>query len=141
MSKNELNENVYEKHKKSVAFVLTVSMFLTVLAGFMPEVIALENEKTSEEIFVLPDAAETLEEAECFVERLSELETDLNTLAFKNIDGTTTIKVFGHPVKYIYETLTCEPIMRDGNRMYRIWDGTITMNTTYSSNTIANCFG
>ena len=59
--------------------------------------------ETKEEL-KLPDIV-SREEAELggFVKRLKENETDLNTLIFKNGDGTNTMKVYSHPVKYVDE--------------------------------------
>lgn len=51
-----------------------------------------------------------------YISRDKEAETDLNTLVFKNKDGTNTMRMFSHPVKYVDEKGTVEDITLDITR-------------------------
>lgn len=55
----------------------------------------------SEEQFIIPDIISTEEaDREGYIGRVYEEENNLSTFVFKNSDGSHTMKVFGHPVKY-----------------------------------------
>ena len=49
----------------------------------------------------LPDIVKEDINASQFIGRSPAKETNLNTFVFKNQDGTQTMKVYSHPVKYI----------------------------------------
>ena len=52
-------------------------------------------------VFTLPDIIDEAEAAEHgYVSRVSAAETNLNTLVFRNADGTNTMRIFDHPVKF-----------------------------------------
>lgn len=58
-----------------------------------------------EEKFEIPDIVSVAEvERYGYIARDKEAEEDLNTFVFKNADGTNTMRVYSHPVKYIDET-------------------------------------
>lgn len=58
-----------------------------------------------EEKFEIPDIVSSAEvEKYGYIARDKETEEDLNTFVFKNADGTNTMRVYSHPVKYIDET-------------------------------------
>ncbi len=66
----------------------------------LPEV---TNTSTSQ-IFVLPDIVPAAEaEENGYIDRDYAAERDLSTFVFKNEDGTGTMKVYSHPVKYYDE--------------------------------------
>ncbi len=61
----------------------------------------------------LPDIVEGDISSSQFIGRAKEKETNLNTFVFKNQDGTQTMKVYSHPVKYIDEKGKVQDISTD----------------------------
>ncbi|NCA67051.1 MAG: hypothetical protein EOM87_03190 [Clostridia bacterium] len=59
---------------------------------------------------VLPDSVDLIEASEHgYIGRVQSEEEDLYTFVFKNNDGTNTMRVYSHPVKYI----DCKGIIKD----------------------------
>ena len=94
-----------KRFMRLLSVILSASM-LSVSAVYALSVNAVEfddNEvqsmQTSE--FVLPDIIDPNdEETADFVGRVYDEESDLNTFVFENSDGSHTMKVYSHPVKY-----------------------------------------
>lgn len=90
---------------KKIALLLALCICCSVL---VPNAYAIEfnvldrvNELT-DTAFVLPDIVDSVEaERAEYVGRVKDSETNLNTFVFDNGDGTHTMRVYGHPVKYI----------------------------------------
>ncbi len=67
---------------------------------------AQPSQEQEQQVFTLPDIIPTSEaEEKGYVGRDTESETDLNTFVFKNADGTNTLRLFDHPVKYVMKTV------------------------------------
>ena len=111
-SKQTRKENGKRMRTKSRAVSVILSLFLVVvmLIGMTP-VSAISIPNTSEttdvtsyksEEFKVPDIIDEEEQAErAYTGRVKEDETDLYTFVFKNEDGSNTMRVFDHPVKYV----------------------------------------
>jgi len=71
----------------------------------------------------LPDIIAPEEaQANRYTQRLAAQEPDLNTLLFRNADGTETMRVFSHPVKYLGENGEVKDISLS---MLRAADGSV----------------
>ena len=95
---------------KRIAILLALCLVVSVLLDAGPALAAFSNEKPATDhnenfaSFIAPDIIEKAEaEANDYVGRVKEDETDLYTLIFKSNDGSNTMRVFSHPVKYIDE--------------------------------------
>lgn len=65
-------------------------------------------------MFELPDIIEPVEaEENCYVGRLKDAENDLNTFVFAGSDGTNTMRIYSHPVKYIADDGSVRDISLD----------------------------
>lgn len=86
-------------------------MCLTIINGFPVTTAASDSlsspiseisKDSSLEQFIAPDIVKETEIIERgYVGRIKEAENDLNTFVFQNEDGTNTVRVYSHPVKYI----------------------------------------
>lgn len=95
---------------RAVSVILSLFLVVVMLVGMTP-VSAISIPNTSEttditsykpEEFKVPDIIDEEEQAEkSYVGRVKEDEKDLYTFIFKNEDGSNTMRVFDHPVKYI----------------------------------------
>ncbi len=102
------------------AKVISICLILAMVIGIVPmsatnilpetegnvieEITEAVNTADISETFVLPDIIDSAEAtAYGYIDRVRAEETDLNTLVFKNQDGTNTMRVFNHPVKYVDE--------------------------------------
>ena len=87
--------------KSIIALLLIISMLSTTFTGFSISVFATENNIISE----IESFPEIISEEEIrengYVSRATNMENDLYTLAFRNEDGSNTLRVYSHPVKYI----------------------------------------
>lgn len=84
---------------KIISVVLMLSLCFTVLSAFAPAGTAGETYESDEIVDKLLEDKES--SGEKHVGRLKEAESDLYTFVYKNDDGTNTMEVFDHPVKYI----------------------------------------
>lgn len=84
---------------KIISVVLMLSLCFTVLSAFAPAGTAGETYGSDEIVDKLLEDKEN--SGEKHVGRLKEAESDLSTFVYKNDDGTNTMEVFDHPVKYI----------------------------------------
>lgn len=99
-----------KKKYQSIALLLAICMTLSVFTGFAPATATEETPPIEEaqESFTLPDIAEKEEALEHgYVGRVEAEETDLYTMVFRNGDGTNTMRVYSHPVKYWEYHLNC----------------------------------
>ncbi len=89
------------------------------------------------EPFMLPDIIDSTEaEERGYIGRITGDEPDLNTFIFKNADGTNTLRLFDHPVKYVDEKGVTKDISL---RLERANDGSFVstehiVNTVFSKN-------
>ena len=74
---------------------------------------ANETAAVGSEKILLPDIVKEDINASQFIGRSPAKETNLNTFVFKNQDGTQTMKVYSHPVKYIDEKGKVQDISTD----------------------------
>ncbi|MBO4868814.1 MAG: DNRLRE domain-containing protein [Clostridia bacterium] len=90
--------------------ILSLLLTVSILIGITPvSAVSLPNaaetsdtESYSSEEFKVPDIIDEEEQAEkSYVGRVKEDEKDLYTFIFKNEDGSNTMRVFDHPVKYV----------------------------------------
>ncbi len=98
---------------------------------------AQPSQEQEQQVFTLPDIIPTSEaEEKGYVGRDTESETDLNTFVFKNADGTNTLRLFDHPVKYVDENGVTKDISlelkRESNGSFVSTDHEIS--TTFSKN-------
>lgn len=101
------------KNKPAALLLALCFVFTLTLNG--TAVLALKsNVRETTEEFVLPDIVDSVEaEEKGYAERLKSKETDLSTFVFKNKDGTNTMRVFSHPVKYVAENGEIKDISLD----------------------------
>ena len=101
-----------KKKRRIIALLLAVCMFCSILispsyaVGTMTLTDNLSNgnltDGKTESAFDIPDIIEEVESENVgYVGRITENEPDLNTFVFDNGDGTYTMKVYSHPVKFI----------------------------------------
>lgn len=87
---------------KLLSLILTFCMFTIALVGYMPAKALSEAPQAAGEIFELPDIVDSAEaEKNGYVGRVKAQEKDLYTFVFSNEDGTSTMRVYSHPVKYV----------------------------------------
>ena len=105
---------------KILSFLLVICLLFTAFTGFisvpeedakLPEPITADLSSDAED-FTLPeivDAQEAIDYGYAARDRIAEA-TDLNSFVFLNSDGTSTLRLYDHPVKYIDETGTIQDI-------------------------------
>lgn len=118
--------------RKCLSVLLSVCLLFSLFAGYAPAVSAAGTDSIENSVSVydpilseelLPDVIEPEEaQANRYAERLAAQEPDLNTLLFRNADGTETMRVFSHPVKYIGESGEVKDISLS---MLRTADGSV----------------
>lgn len=90
--------------KRLLSLVLSLSLLITMSTGFADNNEALSASKDAIENISLPDIIEEDEAIENkYVGRLAAMEQDLSTFVFANEDGTQTLRMFSHPVKFVDE--------------------------------------
>lgn len=93
-----------KKYAKLVLLFLTVCLTLSLIIGVIP-IYADSDEALQANVgeqFTPPDIVSREEAAENgYVGRDISAETDLNTFVFENADGTKTMRLYSHPVKYV----------------------------------------
>ena len=89
-----------KKRKRILSLFVTFCTFFALLA--VPRSAAMSAEPDDAVgVLSLPDIITEAEAAENgYVARVSAAETNLNTLVFRNADGTNTMRIFDHPVKF-----------------------------------------
>lgn len=87
---------------KGTCFFLSVCLCLLISICYRPEISAQNIEKKTIDLQHLPEAIDTkLVNENGHVVRLTDKETDLNSIVFENENGTESIYIFDEPVKYI----------------------------------------
>ena len=104
-------------YRKLLSLLLIICISMTMLTGYIPvNAVTPATETPSENItpFELPDIVDTAEaEEKDYIGRVKTEEKDLHTFVFANGDGTNTMRVYGHPVKYIAKDGTIRDISLD----------------------------
>ena len=89
---------------KNVSLFLAICISISMLYGFTYDNNVKEGMISTDsvcEIFDVVDSTDDMENN--YIGRLKAEEKDLNTFVFANGDGTNTMRVYSHPVKYIAE--------------------------------------
>lgn len=90
-----------KNRKCYLSLLVTFCTLFALLAIPRSAISAVRTDDTVEEAFTLPDIIDETEAAEHgYVSRVRAAETNLNTLVFRNDDGTNTMRIFDHPVKF-----------------------------------------
>ncbi len=94
-----------------VSVILTLCMMIPLLGGSFRAAAPPPNITVTDKTVLTGDALpDIIDEAEAidkgYVERLTEEESNLNTLIFQNQDGTKTLRLFDFPVKYTEDGVT-----------------------------------
>ena len=85
-----------------LSLILTICIAMPMWIGFAPATVAEETNTVGNAALDLPDIVDSAEAIENgYIGRVEAEEKDLNTFVFANGDGTNTMKVYSHPVKYI----------------------------------------
>lgn len=98
-----------KRKTKLISLLLIICMCISVMGGVAstavtPSDAAVQAENSSVEEFVVPDIVDEAERIEYgYVGRVKDAEQDLNTFVFRNEDGTNTMRIYSHPVKYVTE--------------------------------------
>ena len=117
---------------KHLSLLLSVCLLFSLFAGYAPAASAVNADSAEAALPVtapvlsqaqLPDIIAPEEaQANRYTQRLAAQEPDLNTLLFRNADGTETMRVFSHPVKYLGENGEVKDISLS---MLRAADGSV----------------
>ena len=117
---------------KHLSLLLSVCLLFSLFAGYVPAASAVGADSAESALPVtapvlseeqLPDIIAPEEaQANHYAQRLAAQEPDLNTLLFRNADGTETMRVFSHPVKYLGENGEVKDISLS---MLRAADGSV----------------
>ena len=87
---------------------------MSMLTGFAPANAVANSTATGSEVFELPDIVDPGEaQANGYVGRVEAEEKDLYTFVFANGDGTNTMRIYSHPVKYVAEDGSIRDISLD----------------------------
>lgn len=104
-------------YRKLLSLLLIVCISMTMLTGYIPvNAVTPATETRSESMtpFELPDIVDTAEaEEKGYIGRVKTEEKDLHTFVFANGDGTNTMRVYSHPVKYVAKDGTVRDISLD----------------------------
>ena len=87
---------------KLLSLILTICIAMSMLTGFAPANAVADTTATGSEVFELPDIVDSVEAKENdYIGRVEAEEKDLYTFVFANGDGTNTMRIYSHPVKYV----------------------------------------
>ena len=87
---------------KLLSLILTICIAMSMLTGFAPANAVADATATGSEVFELPDIVDSVEAKENdYIGRVEAEEKDLYTFVFANGDGTNTMRIYSHPVKYV----------------------------------------
>ena len=104
-------------YRKLLSLLLIICISMTMLTGYIPVNAVTPATETSLESltpFELPDIVDTAEaEEKGYIGRVKTEEKDLHTFVFANGDGTNTMRVYSHPVKYVAKDGTIRDISLD----------------------------
>ena len=105
---------------RTISVLLSLCLIVSMLTGMAPVSATASPENTTANYhdnianFTAPDIIEIDEVTNNhYIGREKESETDLYTFVFKNEDGSNTMRVFSHPVKYVDENGVAQDISLD----------------------------
>ena len=99
---------------KLLSLILTICIAMSMLTGFAPTNAVADNTATGSEVFELPDIVDSVEAKENdYIGRVEAEEKDLYTFVFANGDGTNTMRIYSHPVKYVADDGSIRDISLD----------------------------
>lgn len=102
------------KRSKLLSLILTICLVLSMLSGFAPVNAVNEAGANCDSVLELPDIIDSAEaEEHDYIDRVQAEENDLYTFVFANGNGTNTMRVFSHPVKYVDKNGTIRDISLD----------------------------
>lgn len=103
------------KHShKLLSLILTICIAISMLTGFVPADAVSDTTAAGSEVFELPDIVDSTEAIENgYIGRVKAEEKDLYTFVFANGDGTNTMRIYSHPVKYIADDGSVRDISLD----------------------------
>ncbi len=105
-----------KRSHKLLSLILTICIAMSMLPGFAPAnaVTTVTTTAADSEVFELPDIVDSVEAKENdYVGRVEAEEKDLYTFVFANGDGTNTMRIYSHPVKYVAEDGSIRDISLD----------------------------
>lgn len=94
----------------STCMLITTASFPSTVNAIAPQWDAMNSDYSSD--FELPDIVDKAE-ANNYIGRVKSEENDLNTFVFANGDGTNTMRIYKHPVKYMADDGTVRDISLD----------------------------
>lgn len=99
---------------KLLSLILTICIAMSMLTGFAPANAVADTTATGSEVFELPDIVDSVEAKENdYIGRVEAEEKDLYTFVFANGDGTNTMRIYSHPVKYVADDGSIRDISLD----------------------------
>ena len=99
---------------KLLSLMLTICIVMSMLTGFAPTNAVADVAEMGNEAFELPDIVDSVEaEENDYVGRVEAEEKDLYTFVFANNDGTNTMRIYSHPVKYVADDGSIRDISLD----------------------------
>ena len=103
-----------KRSHKLLSLILTICIAMSMLTGFAPANAVADSTATGSEVFELPDIVDSVEAKENdYVGRVEAEEKDLYTFVFANGDGTNTMRIYSHPVKYVADDGSIRDISLD----------------------------
>ena len=105
-----------KRSHKLLSLILTICIAMSMLPGFAPAnaVTTVTTTAADSEVFELPDIVDSVEAKENdYVGRVEAEEKDLYTFVFANGDGTNTMRIYSHPVKYVADDGSIRDISLD----------------------------
>lgn len=99
---------------KLLSLMLTICIVMSMLTGFAPTNAVADTAETNNEVFELPDIVDSVEAKENdYIGRVEAEEKDLSTFVFANGNGTNTMRIYSHPVKYVADDGSIRDISLD----------------------------
>ena len=103
-----------KRSHKLLSLILTICIAMSMLTGFAPANAVADSTATGSEVFDLPDIVDSVEAKENdYIGRVEAEEKDLYTFVFANGDGTNTMRIYSHPVKYVADDGSIRDISLD----------------------------
>ena len=103
-----------KRSHKLLSLILTICIAMSMLTGFAPANAVADSTATGSEVFELPDIVDSVEVKENdYIGRVEAEEKDLYTFVFANGDGTNTMRIYSHPVKYVADDGSIRDISLD----------------------------
>lgn len=103
-----------KRSHKLLSLILTICIAMSMLTGFAPANAVVDSTAIGNEVFELPDIVDSVEAKENdYIGRVEAEEKDLYTFVFANGDGTNTMRIYSHPVKYVADDGSIRDISLD----------------------------